>query len=345
MRRILRTLVFASSFGLQLSGCGENPAKPATSPVLEGRIVFVSTREFFPQIYVMNATGVYQTRLTDHGQNVNPTWSPDGRKIGWTRQGSDSIGLYVMNADGTGQRNLTPGMWTSEPRWSPDGSKIAFSSQAVTDGFWSDQVFTMNVDGAGLTRLTTTAEGGYDPQWSPNGSEIAYLSSPTMGSNRDIYVMNVDGSNPVNLTKTAPLQANSHPSWSPDGTRLTFTSWRDGNAEIYVVDPKTAVQARVTVSAEDEMNPTWSPQGDLIAFQKNHEIWVMHPDGSAARLLSFNGGLPFSWAPDGRMIVFAAENVDVGRPRADIYSIGADGSSPVRLTRDGGNSGPQWVMP
>ena len=55
------------------------------------------------EIYVMNADGTGQTRLTFDGANGSPAWSPDGTQIAWARSGR----LWIMNADGSDQAILT----------------------------------------------------------------------------------------------------------------------------------------------------------------------------------------------------------------------------------------------
>ena len=96
-----------------------NPPTPAPP---SGRIAFTSKRDGGVEIYVMNADGSGQTRLTyneawDHG----PSWSPDGRRIAFTsvRDGGKSE-IYVMNADGSGQTRLTYNEALDfSPSWSP----------------------------------------------------------------------------------------------------------------------------------------------------------------------------------------------------------------------------------
>jgi TolB protein len=70
------------------------------------------------EIWVMNADGTNQTRLTfEAPQDTDPAWSPDGTKIVWTRYNQR---LWVMNADGSGQAQLTPdGVPGNNPDWQP----------------------------------------------------------------------------------------------------------------------------------------------------------------------------------------------------------------------------------
>ncbi len=112
----------------------------------------------------------------------------------------------------------------ASPAWSPDGRHIAFDSNR--DGIF--EVYVMNADGSGVTRLT--GNGGGNPAWSPDSRRIAFDSYHD--GNREIYVMNADGSGVTRLTHN-PAD-DGYPSWSPDGQRITFDSTRDGNREIYV---------------------------------------------------------------------------------------------------------------
>ena len=296
---------------------------PKYAPKVVGRIAFVSNRDGNREIYVMNADGSGQTRLTNNTENDwGPSWSPDGRRIafspyGFTHrvesQGGESyrasygnLEIYVMNADGSGHTRLTNNTeGDGNPSWSPDGRRIAFYSWR--DENWGDgnsEIYVMNADGSGQTRLTNNTEGDRDPSWSPDGRRIAFTSSRDGKS--EIYVMNADGSSQTRLTNNT--DADWDPSWSPDGRRIAFTSSRDGKSEIYVMNADGSSQTRLTNNTDADWDPSWSPDGQRIVFSSDrdgdHEIYVMNADGSDVRQLTHNeveDGWP-SWSPAGQSV-------------------------------------------
>ena len=138
-----------------------------------GKIAFMSGRNGFLDIYVMNADGSNQRQLTFGMVNPAdgfsrtytsvPVWSPDGSRIAFKSEFDfHGFNLYLMNADGTRQRRLTRNESSDgDPAWSPDGQRIAFISHR--DG--NDEVYVINADGRGLRRLTRTPEDEGFPAW------------------------------------------------------------------------------------------------------------------------------------------------------------------------------------
>ena len=123
------------------------------------------------------------------------------------------------------------------------------------------------------------------------------------------------------------------PVWSPDGRRIAFTSRREGNSEVYVVNADGSGQRRLTRNAAGDFGPTWSPDGRKIAFERLGAtqssvgaLYVVNADGSGQRMLARRGSHP-AWSPDGRTIAFMW--------RFHLYVMNADGSEHRVLTRVG----------
>ena len=264
-------------------GAYESPFTAAATTA-NGKIAFESDRDSNAEIYVMNADGSGQTRLTNNDvQDEDPAWRPDGAKIAFTSRRDGNHEIYVMNANGTGQTNLTNNAavdWF--PDWSPDGAKITFGSGRDNDF----EIYVMNADGTGQTNLTNKSGFDGEPDWSPDGAKIVFKSS--RDGNSEIYVMNADGSGQTRLTNHSGSDLN--PAWSPDGAKIAFTSGRDGNFEIYVMNADGTGQTRLTNSPATDAVPAWSPDGAKIAFEAgrdgNDEIYVMNADGTGQTRLT-----------------------------------------------------------
>src|SRR5258708_73518 len=126
-------------------GLNSGNFEPAWSP--NGRqIAFVSDRELSPAIYVMNADGSGQRRLTyGSSDDEGPAWSPDSQRIAFSRIVFRDSNIYVMNADGSA---LTPlyrayGNYSVTPPWSPDGRQIAFIKYDLKN---NSAIYVMNAD-------------------------------------------------------------------------------------------------------------------------------------------------------------------------------------------------------
>jgi TolB protein len=231
-------VVNANGSGLRkLTSNPANDFDPAWSP--DGRMIaFRSERDGNTEIYVMAADGSAQRNLSrDPSDDWGPTWSPDGQVV-WNCARGQAIGFRacVENPDGSGLHMIPGDIYVEYADWSRDGTKIVFMSQEPgASGSDPDyNVYVMNADGTGVTRLTTApGEDGW-PSWSPDGRRIAFtttrddcsnstagdcLSSGDIGPFFDLYVMNADGSDQHRITNKMAQFVD----WSPDGRYLVFS--------------------------------------------------------------------------------------------------------------------------
>lgn len=201
------------------------------------RIVFSYVERLNADVYVVDADGSNLTRLTDSEYyESGPILSPDGSRIAYLMDpGSSSyFDVMVMNADGSDARNLTddPQHLELPYDWSPDGSKLVIRSDATGD----DELYLINIDGSGLTQLTTLGGDVGDAQWSPDGTQIVFRAGrDERESTWNIYRINADGSGLIQLT--TGLDGAHCPVWSPDGRWIAFVGGGDLlNKHLYVMN-------------------------------------------------------------------------------------------------------------
>jgi YD repeat-containing protein len=241
-------------------------------------------------------------------------------------------------------------------------------------------IYVMNADGSGVTRLTTNVNDNCIANWSPDGTKIVFESLRN-GTNYQIYSMNANGSNQVNLTYTS--SNDTEPSWSPDGSKIAFASDRDhaGYPSIYVMNTNGSGQTRLTFYDAPfiDEQPAWSRDGSKIAFAStrdsvleqwqetddfeipeddgqifnrsllhvNKEIYVMNATGSGqARLTNelANDEWP-SWSPDGSKIVFTSERErENSDPTPQVWTMNADGTGLANISSNGaGEYSASWT--
>ena len=170
-------------------------------------------------IWVIDVDGTDPRQVSSEiGVNNHPTWSPDGRWILFSSDRDGNLEIYAVRPDGTGERRLTntPTFHEDNPNFAPDGSKVAFDAcQAPSfpcPGSPDYEIFTINVDGPGLQRLTVEAGIDWNPAWSPDGTQIVYRSDQTGFTH--VWKMNADGSGKTQLT-FQNFTGGVDPDWQP----------------------------------------------------------------------------------------------------------------------------------
>ena len=206
------------------------------------------------------------------------------RRYSWDYD--EMMDIFTANPDGSDLRRLTTARgYDAEAGYSPDGKKIVFSStrSAYAENLTAEEkklreidlsyfgeIYIMNADGSGQTRLTQTP--GYDggPFFSPDGQRIVWRRFNKAGAVAEIHTMKIDGSDVRKVTRFDSMSW--APYFHPSGEYIIFATNKLGfaNFELYLVDALGQREpVRVTEREGFDGLPVFSPNGNQLCWTSN----------------------------------------------------------------------------
>ena len=173
-------------------------------------------------------------------------------------------------------------------------------------------------------------------------SKIVFVSD--RDGNDELYMMDYDGQNQTRLTFNTIRDYT--PAWSPDGKKIAYTSYKNLNAGLYILDLEAGKVSPVSTRGTN-YSPSYSPDGKRLAFcstmDGNTEIYVAAADGKNIKRLTFNEAIDSSpsWSPTNREITFISDRSGLGQPQ--VYIMDAEGSNVRRVSFGGSyHDAPAW---
>jgi TolB protein len=237
-----------------------------------GDLVYAAIRGGDAEIVLRDRGGEIRALTNDDASDEVPALSPDGKLVAFSSNRDGDYDLYVMKIDGTEVEQLTDATGDeSYPAWSPDGKRLAFTQTRQRE---EAEIYLINADGTGRTRLTRTKRHVIDtqPAFSADGRYVAFSSNRLAYSNSEIYRLRLADRQLKRLTfhgsgKDGAPGTDVLPEFSPNGEVIAFVSDRSGSHQIHVMDLSGKKVRQVTrIAGRDVTFPRFSQDGKHLTY-------------------------------------------------------------------------------
>jgi Tol biopolymer transport system component len=297
-------------------------SEPALSPDMKQLAFARYSGAAASEVYLLNLTAeLYPSgdpkQLTFyHRQTGSPVWTPNGRALLFTRNGTSGISsLWRMTISGHRATEPLPIPADKSPSiaLSPQGNRLAYAQESYESDIWGIELPTsFKVADQDLKpKLWIGAQAEQEiPQFSPDGRYIAFES--TRSGDGEIWVADHDGSHQRQITNIHSALA-GFPRWSPDGKKIVFHARLDTYANLFIVDFSSGQTTRLTDEPGcDDYTPSWSNDGAWIYFGSRRsggiQVWkIPAKGGRAIQVTRYGGWAPFQSA-DGRYLFYGTRN-------------------------------------
>ena len=177
-------------------------------------------------------------------------------------------------------------------------------------------------DTARARPLLVSTRADVMPHFSPDSRRLVFISNRS--GFFELWAADRHGINPTPLTSLEGA-VNGDPRWSPDGTRIAFSSLREQQSDVYVLEVETGTLRQITSASSDDWGPRLSRDGRWLYFTSNRsgswQIWKVAAEGGQALQMTQQGGRAASESPDGRFLYVARNDT------AGIWRLPAEGGA------------------
>jgi imidazolonepropionase-like amidohydrolase/Tol biopolymer transport system component len=267
-------------------------------------------------IYTMPITGGTPRRIAEGlAWDVQPRFSPDGKRIAFTSDRGGGDNIWVMNLDGSDKRQVTKEDFRllNQPSWSPDGRFIAAKKHFTTErSAGTGEIWLYHVSGGDGVQVVERAneclqkELG-EPVFAPDGSAIYYTRNTTPGnvfeyaqdSNAGIFAIERhDLATGEVTTAVSGYGGAVRPAPSPDGKELAFVRRDKDVSQLWVKDLASGRERMIYGALDLDVQETWAvtgvypnidwlPDSSAIVFWAAGKLNRVNRDGTGHAVIPF----------------------------------------------------------
>ncbi|MEH6702031.1 amidohydrolase family protein [Parasphingorhabdus sp.] len=267
-------------------------------------------------IYTMPIAGGKPVRVAEGlAWEVQPRFSPDGKRIAFTSDRGGGDNIWIMNRDGSDKRQVTKEEFRllNQPSWSPDGRYIVAKKHFTTSrSLGTGEIWIYHVSGGGGVQLVKKPSDTHqkelgEPIYAPDGKSVYYTKNITPGgtfiyaqdSNSDLFnIEKYDLQTGEITTAVSGLGGSVRPNPSPDGKKIAFVRREMTKSKLYVKDLESGIERKVYDELDQDVQETWAvtgvypnmdwtPDSKEVVFWAGGKIRRIAADGGASSIIPF----------------------------------------------------------